>query len=98
MVLDWFFTQNPKTVIETIASQELKVDSNLKATIIKEMENYKDDEISLNIPRMRKESSLWKQLICSIMKNQEDKIMPRGCMKSPLKRSAKKCSELERIL
>ena len=47
MVLDWFFTQNPKTVIETIASQELKADSNLKERILAEMKDYKDSKDKL---------------------------------------------------
>ena len=40
--LDWFFTRDPEIVVETIALQELEVDSKLKEQILKEMEDYKD--------------------------------------------------------
>ena len=45
--LDWFFTRDPEVVVETIALQELKAESNLKANVLQKMKDYKDSKDNL---------------------------------------------------
>ena len=100
--LDWFFTRNPEVVVGTIALQELKADSNLKKQILKEMEDYKEDQkglvrLDLSVYGDGKEFSE-----DGIIKYYTEKLGGQNHVQkkyeSPLRISNKKCSELEKIL